>query len=366
MEIDKQKIEFIHEMAELNKKFAINPTFYSVLCCLLLEPAGASQARIKQLTRFSLGKISASITDLMRFYPIEKVKLEGIRTKLYKLSVDPEMLMIALYESLANKFSTRKQFFNELLKKIRAHKTSHERFVHLHNLLEEYLAYITRNIENYEEHSKKFHELYEKFGMEILEQMKIPDLSIPIDTNNIDTSSSNRDLHKSMDSHLYTNTYLPLKEEFFTLILVTTGDVMPMQKMVALGRIALELVIEEQYLSKKDIQNATQYKTTIIQQVLKRLIQGEAITEKVFDDNKKKKYYITNNRILASSFRKYHAAKIQVQAMISTIQKYRENSDDENFKLILQRMQNGYRLYYLYLKYIYYNLEEKRKQITDN
>jgi len=362
IEIDKQKTQFIREMAELNKRFAINPTFYSVLCSLLLEPEGVSQAQIHKLTGFSSGKISESITDLMRFYPIEKIKLEGIRTKRYKLGVDPEMLMISLYEALASNLGTRKKNFKKLLKKINSFTDSHERFQHLYRLLKEYLDYVTRSIANFEKHNQKFHRLYREAGLGIFDLMKIPDLSEPIQVKGIDFSSNNRDLHKSMEPHHYKTVYLPLKEEFFTLILTTTGDVMPMQRMVALGRIMIELVIEEQYLTKKDIQNATQYKPTILQQVLKQLIHSQAISEKIFEDNKKKKYYIANNRLLASSFRKYRGAKMQVQTMISTIQKYKENTDDEVFKSILQRIEDGYRLYSMYLKYIYYNLEENTKK----
>jgi DNA-binding transcriptional regulator GbsR (MarR family) len=194
--------------------------------------------------------------------------------------------------------------------------------------------------------------------MKILDVMKIPEISVPKEQKTMDKTPNNRNLHEKMPHSLYTGVYLPLKEEFFDLILVTTGSIMPLKKMVARGRIMMELVIEEQYLSKKDIERATGYKSTIIQQVLNELVKLQAVSAKKFE-NDKKKYYIANNRLLTSSFGKYEGVKRLVKVMIETIQDHLKKTDDDAFRLILQRIQDGYKLYSLYLKQIYYNLEKR-------
>ena len=357
IEIDEQKTEFIQVMGELNKKFAISPVFFSVLLSLVLEHEGASQERIMELSGYSRGKISETLQDLLRFYPIKKVKLEGIRTKVYKLDVEPEMLMIALYESLSDTLSEKILEFEKLMKKIEIHKESHERFTHLHHLLSEYTEYLGRSLENAKKSRIKFHEYYAQHGISIVDEMSIPEISVPRVKKSIDKSPFNRNLHKSMTPSIYTKEYLPLKEEFFKLVLATTGSIMPLKKMVARGRIMMELAIEEQYLSKKDIERATGYKSTIIQQVLNEVVDLQAASVKKFD-NDKKKYYIANNRLLTSSFRKYEGVKGLVQVMISTINTYKDKTNNKEFESILQRMEDGYKLYSLYLKYIYYNLEE--------
>lgn len=61
---------------------------------------------------------------------------------------------------------------------------------------------------------------------------------------------------------------------------------------------------------------------------------------------------------LSSSFSKYEGVKGLVQEMISTINTFKEKTNNEEFDSILQRMEDGYKLYSLYLKHIYNNLEE--------